>query len=278
MGGTMAKKIALLTLHGMGDTAKTYHEELIDDVKDRVGAAAWSEVHFASIYYANVFQPFQEDLFDRVASKVDNKKLRRFLLYGFSDAGGLEHSRSIPNSAYREVQKRIFDAMGKAYAALGGSAPVVMIAQSLGCQVISNYIWDAQSHTRGKRPPGIWKDDHGGLDPRDLKFRKFASLRVLMTTGCNIPIFVGGLPPKRIIPIKKPNGKFVWENYYDEDDPLGWPLQDLSTGYSKLVRDIEISAGGPLTRWNAFSHSQYWGDSDVQEPLARHLLALLGRR
>ncbi|MCG8543769.1 MAG: hypothetical protein MJE12_06115, partial [Alphaproteobacteria bacterium] len=271
-----AKKMALLTLHGMGDKKKTYHKELVDDLSNRVGADAWSEIHFSSIFYSDVFQGAQEKLFRRVESKVDSKRLRRFLLYGFADAGGLEHSRTIPNSAYKAVQKRIFDAMGVAYAALDKrAAPVVLIAQSLGCQVISNYIWDAQHHAR--RPPGIWRQDHGNLDPGDLRFRKFSSLRVLVTTGCNIPIFVGGLPREQIKPIRKPNQRFVWENYFDEDDPLGWPLRELNDAYKALVTDIEVNAGGLFTSWTPFSHSQYWGDGDVQEPLADHLLSLLGR-
>ena len=271
----MAKKIALLTLHGMGDKKRDYHKELVEDVSDRIGANAWSEIHFSSIFYSDVFQDAQTKLFRRVEKKVDSKKLRKFLLYGFGDAGGLEHSRSIPNSAYRAVQERIFEAMGVAYAALGNKpGPVILIAQSLGCQVISNYIWDAQHHA--KRPPGIWKHDHSNLDPKELRFRKFNSLRVLITTGCNIPIFVGGLPREQIKPIQAPNQSFVWENYYDEDDPLGWPIQDLSDGYKALVRDIEVNSGGIFTSWNPFSHGQYWGDSDVQEPLAQHLLRNLG--
>ena len=150
----MAKKIALLTLHGQGDTKKNYHRELVEDLSDEIGADAWSEINFSSIFYSDVLQGAQTKLFKRVRSKVDFKKLREFLLYGFSDASSLEYSRSIPDSAYKAVQKRIFDAMGAAYAALGNkSAPVVLIAQSLGCQVISNYIWDAQNHR--KRPPGV---------------------------------------------------------------------------------------------------------------------------
>lgn len=271
----MARKIALLTLHGMGDKKRDYHKELVKDLTKFVGADAWSEIHFTSVFYSDIFQDAQNKYFRRVKSKVDSKKIRKFLLYGFADAGGLEHSRTIPNSAYHTVQKRIFDAMGVAYAALGNkSAPVVLIAQSLGCQVISNYIWDAQHHA--KRPPGIWKHNHGNLDPKDLRFRKFASLRALLTTGCNIPLFVGGLPRGQIKPIKAPNQKFVWENYYDEDDPLGWPIQDLSDGYKALVKDIEMNAGGIFTSWNPLSHGQYWGDKDLQQPLADHLLSLLG--
>jgi hypothetical protein len=270
----MAKKIAFMTIHGMGATEDDYYEELRKDIADRLGPSDWSQVHFGDVFYQDLLEPNQSRYFKAVKGKIDQKKLRNFMLSGFSDAGGLEYARTRAGSAYELSQKRIFTALGKAYRALGNQAgPVVFIAQSLGCQVLSNYIWDAQHHAN--RPHGIWRHDHASLAPADLKFRKLSSLRVLMTTGCNIPIFVGGLPYNRIKPFKRPNNRFVWENYFDEDDVLGWPMQPLSAGHNALVRDIEVNAGGFFTSWNPFSHTQYWTDKDVTEPLAKHLKALL---
>ncbi len=88
-------------------------------------------------------------------------------------------------------------------------------------------------------------------------------------------MFIGGLPRAQRIPIDPPNDSFVWENYYDEDDPLGWPLQALSDGYDNLVKDIEVNAGNIFTSWNWFSHLGYWADEDVQTPLADHLRSLM---
>ena len=271
----MAKKIAFLTLHGMGTTSRAYYQDLRDDLIRQIGAATWRrDIHFGHVYYQNILQDPEDEYFQRVKGKVDSKKLRKFLLFGFSDAGGLEHSRMFPDSAYEKTQKRIFDALGKAFAAVGSArAPVVFIAQSLGCQVLSNYIWDA---LRPVKPTyGIWRHDHGGLGADDQDFRRLKTLRVLVTTGCNIPIFIGGLPRARRKTFKRPNSNFVWENYYDEDDPLGWPLQDLSAGHNALVRDIEVNVGGIFTSWNPLSHTKYWTDLDVQKPLAAHLNSLL---
>ena len=49
----------------------------------------------------------------------------------------------------------------------------------------------------------------------------------------------------------------------------------LSDGYNALVRDIEVNVGNILTSWNPLSHTGYWTDDDVQEPLAEHLKTLL---
>ena len=271
----MAKKIAFLTLHGMGETEDTYHEDLLDDLIPLVGPTAWNnDIHFGSIYYQKILQDPQNEYYTRIKDKIDSKKLRKFLLFGFSDAGGLEYSRTLKNSAYEKTQKLIFDALGEAFEAVGSpQAPVVFIAQSLGGQVLSNYIWDANRQHKPKF--GIWQHDHTDIEADDLEFRRLGTLRVIITTGCNIPIFVGGLPRAQRKPIKRPNDDFVWENYYDEDDALGWPLQALSNGYNALVRDIEVNAGGFFSSGSPLSHTKYWTDADVQEPLAEHLKSLL---
>ena len=274
----MAKKIAFLTLHGMGSTRRDYYMDLRDDLIPLVGQNVWkNDIHFGHIYYQDILQGPEIEYFNRVKGKVDSKKLRKFLLYSLGDPGGLEYSRTIEDSAYEKTQKRIFDALGEAFEAVGSKpAPVVFIAQSLGCQVLSNYIWDATHYEPGKKPTyGIWRYNHSQLGAKDINFRRLRTLRVLVTTGCNISIFIGGLLRSQRKPFKRPNQSFVWENYYDEDDVLGWPLQDLSLGYNALVRDIEVDVGGIFSSWNPLSHIKYWTDADVQKPLAKHLKSLL---
>ena len=246
----MAKKIAFLTLHGMGTTDEDYYVDLRNDLKRMIGADAWNDnIHFDHVYFQDILQDPQNEYFDRVRHKIDSKKMRKFFLHGVSDAGSLESSRNTHDGAYDRTQMRIFDALGLAFSAVESPrTPVVFIAQSLGGQVLSNYIWDA---TRAEKPSyGVWRHSHDELTQDDIDFRRLRTLRVLVTTGCNIPMFIGGLPRAQRIPIDPPNDSFVWENYYDEDDPLGWPLQALSDGYDNLVMDIEVNAGNIFTSWN----------------------------
>ncbi len=269
---TMAKKIAVIAIHGMGDTNKKYADPLKENLESMLKPAEWAEIHFDKIFYQDILQNNQKKLFDRSKSQLDSKFLRKFLLYGISDAAGLEYSRTIAGGVYDESQQRIFNVMGKAFEALGQQlAPVVMVAQSLGGQVISNYIWDAHKKSVSW---GVWRHQHD-LSPDDKKFRRFETLRTLFTTGCNIPIFVGGLPRKKIVPISRPNPNFQWRNYFDEDDVLGWPLKPLSVDYKKLVTDVPINAGRFWESWNPLSHTQYWTDRDFLKPLTAHLRKLL---
>ena len=65
-------------------------------------------------------------------------------------------------------------------AALGDQqAPVVIIGHSLGCHVISNYIWDA------KRNKGIWSATN-----RPTDFQKLGTAVYFFSAGCNIPILI----------------------------------------------------------------------------------------
>ncbi|MCZ6885954.1 MAG: hypothetical protein O7E53_06305, partial [Alphaproteobacteria bacterium] len=195
----MARKIAVIAVHGMGDTDKDYAEPLKNNLKSMLKPAEWAQIHFDRIWYQDILQVNEEKLFKRSKSQLDGRFLRKFLLYGISDAAGLEYSRTKVGGVYEVTQKRIFDVMGTAYQALGQQlAPVVMVAQSLGGQVISNYIWDAQ---KVPVPWGVWRNQHAGLSNDDKKFRRFETLRTLFTTGCNIPLFVGGLPYDEIKPI-----------------------------------------------------------------------------
>ena len=85
----------------MGSTARDYYEELRDDLIARVGANAWNDdIYFGHVYYQDILQDPQVEYFIRVRDNVDSTKLRKFLRYGFSDAGGLEYSKNTPDSAY----------------------------------------------------------------------------------------------------------------------------------------------------------------------------------
>ena len=141
------RKVALITLHGMGKIKPSYFAELEVGLKDRLGDA-WSAVSFQNVQYAPILQAPEDALWDAMMACPDNAldgvKLRQFLLYGFGDAGSLEHSLKSDKRAYLATQAEIFAALSRALADGGPAVPVVIIAQSLGCQVISNYAWDAQ--------------------------------------------------------------------------------------------------------------------------------------
>jgi len=276
----MGQEVIVLAVHGMGDTAPDFAERLRADLADRMGDD-WQRVYFDTIYYQGVFQENEERVM-RAMRRVglDSLALRKFVLYGFSDATGLEREAENANRPYHQVQAIIRRTLKRAYDRLGGPKPVLIIAQSLGCQVMSNYLWDAQ-----KRSPrrGVWRAPRTRRRTRLDSFLRLKDLRFFYTTGCNIPIFLAGFPESDIVAVKVDTQgyAFRWKNFYDRDDVLGWPLKPLCASYETAVHaDIEMNAGGSLLGnlthgWNTLSHTRYWEDSEVQAPLVSDIRSLL---
>lgn len=260
--------IGLITIHGMGDTKEKYAKPLFKDLKGRIGAQKWGQVFTHSIYYQNILQDNQEEYYGRVREKLDWLKLRQFVLYGFCDAASLETQKEGYLSPYFIAQTRILNAFQEVYKEIGPDAPVIIVAQSLGGQVMSNYLWDALRST----PPqfGVFSAPPAFGSQGEEDFCRGKTINRLFTTGCNIPIFVAGRSRDKIFSIEKPNASFEWHNFYDEDDVLGWPLRELSDGYSALVKDHKITSGF-LTGGTPLSHVNYWGDRDFLRPVVRHI-------
>jgi hypothetical protein len=268
---------ALLTVHGMGETPRDYATGIFGTLHGRLGALA-AGVDFRSVYYQDILKPNQETVWDRVnsATKLHYDDLRRFLLFGFGDAAGLENRKEIEGSVYELAQAAIARQLLGVYRNAPGSA-VVFLAHSLGCQVLSSYIYDAQKALAGLPVlAGIWKDVDAWsmrtlghrLTADERRFLAGASCTAFVTTGCNIPIFVAAHRTMDIKPIARPTPGFEWINIYDPDDALGWPLQPLSPEYAALVDDRAINAGQGMVNWilkswNPMSHTAYWNDAQV---------------
>lgn len=281
-------EVALITVHGMGETLDDYADALMGRLRGLLGATS-GKVVMRSAYYQKILQDNQNEVWRRMQGRAPLRyaDLRKFVLYGFGDAAGLENRKEIPGSVYEEAQGEIAKALLSAHAARPGM-PVVFVAQSLGCQVLSSYIYDAQKAMAG-RPvgAGIWRNIDAWaeahftrpLTASEKTFLSAGTCAGMVTTGCNIPIFVAAHKEMHIIPIAAPTQLFKWINFYDPDDVLGWPLQPLSSGYRMLVEDRAINASGGvasllLRSWNPFAHNSYWEDSAVVEAIAAMLRRL----
>ncbi|PWF48798.1 hypothetical protein [Massilia glaciei] len=286
------KNVALITLHGMGETPPDYAGEILKPLRKKMGSLL-DAVDVRPVYYQEEMQANQREIWTRIDehSKVHYDALRKFLLFGFGDAAGLESRKDDDASVYELAQVDIARALLQARRANHKDTQVVFLTHSLGGQVLSNYLYDAQKKRRGGTvSAGVWKDpDHtlrnisgpGGLTPDEKNFLRGDNCIGWISTGCNIPIFVAACKEMHIRPIDPPRNGFKWLNLYDPDDVLGWPLQPLSAGYRALVEDRAINSGNGainfiLKSWNPSAHSSYWTDDDVVDPLARMLGQLLG--
>lgn len=281
--------LALVTIHGMGETKTDYADALFKQLKGKLGSSA-NNTYFARVYYQDLLQYNEQRVWQATGFRLRWSKLRRFMLFGFADAAALEHRKEHAHSLYHYAQLKIARALYQAKQQLTPGGQLVLLAHSLGGHVVSCYLWDAQQAKAGMRPAaGIWRDirrfqagisGDAPLTDDDIAFLRGDRLAALITTGCNIPIFVAAHALEQIVPFQKPNTKFIWRNYYDKDDVLGWPLADLSEPYADMVTDIEINAGGGIwgwitSSWNPLSHNQYWPDAKIQQELTSLLRQML---
>lgn len=283
------KNSALITIHGMGDTKPDYANTLIKQLEHRLAAQS-TAVHFGAVYYQDILQFNEQRVWQATGFRLRWSKLRRFILFGFADAAGLEHKKEQPNSSYLFAQLKIARALYVAKQQLNNDGKVLLLAHSLGCHVISCYLWDAALARAGQTPAaGIWRNIRQfqaaisgdiPLTADDIAFLQGGALAGLITTGCNIPIFVAAHASEQIATFPKPTAAFFWHNYYDKDDVLGWPLADLSPSYAAMVKDIDINVGSGVfgwlaASWNPLSHNQYWQDSDVVKGIVHQMTKLL---
>jgi hypothetical protein len=277
--------VALLTLHGMGETQTSYADKLFARLRLRLSPAS-TALYTGTVYYQDLLQYNEQRVWQALGSRLRWSKLRRFMLFGFADAAALEHRKEQRHSLYHYSQLKIARALYVAKQQLSTDGKLVILAHSLGCHVLSCYLWDAQQAKAGIKPAaGIWRDirryqagisGDTALTDDDIAFLRGDRLSTLVTTGCNIPIFVAAHALEQIMPFTKPNSAFRWLNYYDKDDVLGWPLADLSASYAALVSDIAMNAsdgffGWLAASWNPLAHNQYWQDEQLLSDLVSFL-------
>ena len=293
MSGNIHKKASVIAIHGMGRTDPKFAEDFRKALFARLGEKG-NGLHFGAIYYQDLLDPNEDRVWKAMSGRLRWRpwwrRLRRFALYFLGDAAALETRKSNPNSPYIFAQIAIARELLLAYTRVGARSTVTFVAHSLGCQVLSNYLWDAEKfRKKGRANVGIWCNPReyaskispdGELTDEQLEFIGGTSMRLLYTIGCNIPMFMGGHLEHDIVAIDPVQETFEWHNFYDKDDVLGWPLRELPGSYEKLVADHKVNAAGGLfswlvKSWNPTSHGEYWRDKQIVDHLVSRLDRLL---
>lgn len=288
----MPFKMGVLLIHGMGNQERGFAAPMIDELKGRVRKKGGDDhqIAFQEVWWAPVLADKEETLLRRMADGNDLEwmDLRRFVMHSLADAIAYQDTNRPPTSpdqinVYRQVHKKIGEAMKTLRERIRAGAdpaapevPLVVIAHSLGCHMISNYIWDVRDSRDAKAPPN--------------PFEGFQTLAGIVMFGCNIPLFTLAyinlqpiqFPTKNLkayfpknTPAKDIDDAAKWLNLYDPDDVLGYPLRPLSDEFAACVEDVAVDAGPVLRSWNPLSHTEYWTDNDVTRPTAELIHRIL---
>lgn len=271
------KKLGMFIIHGMGDPDLHYAERLIQGLTKRLGQAAL-EVEFEACFWSPILQKQQDVTWRRLRQSQTMNALtfRKWIVGALGDpvsylSGFFKDGKPV----YGQVHDCVRSSLAQLEARLGDAdtKPLMILAHSLGSVVVSNYIWDQHYNT---------SEDNIGLGR--TPFERTETLTSFITFGSNIPLFLPPSPPIRCIPFPhanlpahlKPEAK--WQNVYDPDDVLGYPLQHIwDDTQGTVIDDITINAGAwPLSE-TPLSHTAYWHDSDFLDIVDERIRAILSR-
>jgi hypothetical protein len=282
----MSGALGALVIHGIGTPEENFADGLIEKIGGQLGARA-SRVVWQPIFWSKALNREEDDFDAAMKSAVDPSgehiplrwsAVRKFVVHNLGDA--VAYQREPERAAYTRINHIVSTKIGELKQQLDDpTAPIVVLAHSLGGHIMSSYIWDRQHpNARGGGP--------AALEP-------LPTLVGMVTFGCNIPLLALAL--NAAVPIDVPGPGVTkpalvtasrWLNFLDADDVLGWPLRPLygqaaakftpaqQVTFSKL-EDYEINAGNILESWNPASHDGYWTDRDFVTPAAAFLATLL---
>lgn len=273
----MASQLGVAVVHGIGRQKEDFADGLIREVSRRLGDGA-ERVRWMPVWWAPIAQTQESALLDLLAAggDLDWVWARRLVVHFLADAVAYQRvpGESDEPGLYVRIHAFVAQKLTELREQLGvqsagGEPPLMVIAHSLGGHIMSNYIWD-QQHPKEGRGERI-------VSP----FVRAETLAAITTFGCNIPLFALALP--RMVPIQFPPASLPgdlkavarWNNLYDPDDILGFPLASLSDEYARTVHDFTVNVGGLLTSWNPICHDSYWTDNDVTKRITEQIQQVL---
>ena len=255
----MAGKAIVVMIHGLGKQDDGFWAAREQALRDAlIARQVGKNVQVEGFRYSMHAQKHVNRYWESIDADLDYRKVRRLALEVVADATVYGNRARAAESNYRTIHAALHRFLKEAMSKLDSVEDRLVIwAQSFGCHVVSNFIYDNQTG-RGAHDPTL----EGSPSPlpklEDLDNR----CRLLITTGCNLPLFAAGHPDP--VPFARPNNEFEWTNIYDKDDVLGWPIRPLGGGFENdWISDHEEDTG-----WSVGSHLRYWFDRGVLDRIA----------
>jgi hypothetical protein len=262
----MPRPLAFAVVHGMGAQDASFADDFLRRVRARaaVHGVRDGDLFTEPVYWGDIFQVEEDDLWRRMTSahRLGWGWLRKFAVGVLADAVAYRRANPGQYDQYQAIHQRVHEKLSVLSARAGSDATLVVAAHSLGSVIFSDHVWDEQK----RQGPG------------NDALTRCETLAGLITFGSNIPLFTLGLseikaiafPAPKLPPALKAAAK--WNNFFDRNDVLGYPLREISPAYASVVHeDFEISVGGPFTEWNPASHTAYWDDDAFIDLVARQL-------
>ncbi len=264
---TPLSKVAVLLVPGSAKSDPEFGQEFRATVAERfekeIGRPeALDQLVFEVVSWPTLFAPRLEDLWFRLTAgpTLAYHDLRQFMLH-FAASAAAYQDRGRQSEIYWDVHSAFVDALARLRERAGPSAALCVVAHGLGCVMASNFLWDLQ-HARGRA--------------NDSPLERGETLALLTTMGSPQSLWGLGYPdfgepiafPAPALDRHYPRVWTQWQNLFDKDDVLAFPLQTLNDRYARVVLDREVNVGGFLTGNTPASHAFYWADAAVARLVA----------
>jgi hypothetical protein len=235
------KRVAILYIHGLDNSDASYSDWMDDQIVSRV--APDIQVFSRAVLWADIFAAAASHL-DIAERHYDLKwdALRSFVLSTVAQAVGYEGAPG--DAGYDGVHERIREALTDLQAVAGPGAKLVIVAHSMGCSVISDFIYDAQAA--------------GG----------FSELAALVTMGNPMALYAARYKDMGK-PIKVGSLGGTWVNVFAPADVIAWPLRGLNYHYNREVTSDEKITVSGLLSFTPAAHIGYWTSLAVARRIAK---------
>jgi hypothetical protein len=275
-------KMAVIIIHGIGqqhaDFAREFQcrlERRLRKLLKRMGVPpALFPFEFYPVHWAPILEELSDELIQRLhLEKLAWRDLRKFVVSYLGDAIAYQRPAVRREFVYDLIHQRLKAKLREAAQTCGESAPLCIIAHSLGTIIAHEFIKDLQQ---------------SGVQHKFCRtpLEQGRTLALYFTTGSPLPIWSlreqgYGTPPA--VPSPELRQRFDgsvggWWNFYSKYDVLSYPLRQINAEYAAvLTRDVHVATGGWLSRWTPLSHSGYWTDSRVIRRMAKEMLNVWSR-
>ncbi|SFR37255.1 hypothetical protein SAMN04488005_1089 [Yoonia tamlensis] len=276
------QKLGVVVIHGVWSQAgskpadpvqPTYSRGMAQRVMRKLGKRA-EDIIWKEVSWADILQPRQREYLELIRDKTGSEPARAFVLSALSDVASYRKVSDGSTAIYEQIHSRVEQTMRALAAQIGPNGPVLILAHSLGAHIMSNYIYDVQNFMR-------LTGDHRF----DCALENMQTVAGFMTFGCNIPVFLFAHRRNSIVPINYPGSALAdhqqispwWQNFYDKQDVLAYPMGPAAPCYSKMVvdrqlRDVPMHLGKPVAKhWDPTTHGDYWDDPEMIAPVVHYI-------
>jgi len=275
----MKPKIAVIIVHGLGKQKKSYADKFKKQLREAFAKASGQSpdlLEIEAVHWADVFARRETELEQNIIApyRLRYRHLRRYVIHNLADAVAYQPVDS-ESQNYDAVHMTISQALHRLTAAAGPTAPLCVIAHSLGAVIASNFFYDLQHSSRGHK---LVIDPSSPLERGD-------TLSLFYSLGTTLPLWslrYGEFDR----PIRVPSDRLrdyhsrldggEWVNFYDKDDILGYPLKGVDPAYRDAVReDVAVNVGVWWKSWNPLCHSGYFASPIIHEYIAGKLTSVM---